>query len=325
MKSYGRRGAFGAVVIGIILCAAPALAAPSAQISFPGFVGVQMRRGPQNHLIVQAQVNGKPATFLVDTGADISFFRADRAQQFALRPQGGEVQRRGRSFRVAAIGNFSIGGASFGPTEVALVSASQFRGTAPGRGIPDGVIGLDLLKRRDAIINCRTRQLFLKTDPASRLDLQGITRPMGFTRISLDVTRRGAFTVPVRVRGRAGRLLVDTGAFVTGLDDDALRALGVSTRPSGLTTRGFDGEIRPFELAQIDDLKIAGVPIAPQTFAVMDLYGKKKPLRTFTGLNRIEYYAQRSPAEQILGVLGNELLDQRNAIIDIGGMSLFLK
>lgn len=57
----------------------------------------------------------------------------------------------------------------------------------------------------------------------------------------------------------------------------------------------------------------------------MDLDGKKKQLRTYTGINRIEYYAPRSSAERIIGVLGNELLDQRRAIIDLDSKSLFLK
>ena len=307
------------------LAVASALAAPNPQLSFPGFVGVQMARGPQNHLVLQARVNAQPATFLVDTGADITFIRADRAQEFGAGRTGEEARRRGTSFALAAVQELSIGSVRVAGTTVALSDASQFRGTAPGGQSADGVIGMDLLRRHSAVINCRTRQLFLKTDPARRLDLSAITRGLGFLKISLDRTRRGALAVPCTLRARPGRMLVDTGAFVTGFDDDVLRARGFTTRPSTLTTRGLDGQIRPVELAQIDDLKIAGIPIAPQTFAVIDLYGKQKGLRTYTGLGRVELYATRAPAEQIVGVLGNDLLDQRRAIIDVGNMSLYLK
>jgi hypothetical protein len=166
-------------LIGIMLCAAAALAVPSAQISFPGL----RRRADAARTAEPPDRAGagerKPATFWW-TLALISASSARTARNSSASARRVEkFSGAGARFGVAAIGNFSIGGASFGPTEVALVSASQFRGTAPGRGIPDGVIGLDLLKRRDAIINCRTRQLFLKTDPASRLDLQAITRRWG--------------------------------------------------------------------------------------------------------------------------------------------------
>jgi len=310
----------------LLVCVAAGRATPAAQSDPSGYTGVQMTRGPQNHLLLQMRVNGRPATFLLDTGADLSFFRADRAAAFGIGLTEAQTFRKGRSFPLGSINDLAAGSANLGATDVALSDASQFRGTAAGpQQTVDGVIGLDLLRRHKALINCHTRQLFLRTDPNRRLNLPATTRALGFVRIPLDENRRGALTVPCSLRGRPARLIVDTGAFVTGLDDDALRFFSLTTRASNLTTRGFDGQIRPVRLAQIDDLKIGGVAIAPQTFAVMDLYGKKKPLRTHTGLRRLEIYAERSPAERILGLLGNELLDQRRGIIDLDSMSLFLK
>ncbi len=203
-----------------------------------------------------------------------------------------------------------------------------------GGGVPgqlgkaaDGLLGLDLLRRFGAVINCRTREVFFKTDPSARLGLATTTRAMGFAQIPIMKEARGNLTVPCTMRGRAGRLVLDTGSFVTALDDHAVRSVNLATRPSPLTARGLDGRIRTIELADMDDLKIGALRIAPQPLAVMDLFGKNKPRRTFTGINRIEYYAQRHepPGERLLGLLGNELLDQRHAIIDLGSMSLFLK
>lgn len=298
---------------------------PAQAGALNGYEVIPLTRGPQNHLLVAAQVNSRPATFLVDTGADLTFIRRDRAQAFGIAAEASEVRRRGRSFPLGKVGSLSVGPAQLGSTKVALADASQFRGTAPGQRAADGVLGLDVLRRHAAIINCHTRQLFLKTRRGARLQLAAVTAGSGFTRIALDQTRRGGITVPCTIRGRRGRLLVDTGAFVTGFDDDGLRGRGIATRPSALTTRGIDGEVRPVQLADISDLTIGSIRIAPQTFAVIDLYGKKKPLRTYTGVGRIEFY-QPFPAEQrIVGVLGNELLDQHRGIIDFGAMTLFMK
>lgn len=50
-------------------------------------------------------------------------------------------------------------------------------------------------------------------------------------------------------------------------------------------------------------------------------------MRPFTGINRIERYAEREFAagDRVFGLLDNELLDQRRAIIDLKSMSLFVK
>ncbi|HSH39113.1 MAG TPA: retropepsin-like aspartic protease, partial [Chthoniobacterales bacterium] len=71
------------------------LAAQPERLGNPAYDLVQMTRGPQNHLLVSAQVNGRPAMFLVDTGADVSFIRRDRAQAFGIAAEETEVRRRG--------------------------------------------------------------------------------------------------------------------------------------------------------------------------------------------------------------------------------------
>jgi predicted aspartyl protease len=314
------------LLIGILVVNVGLVGHATAQPNLPGYAAVQMTRGPQNHLIMAARVNGQPVRLLVDTGADISFLRRDRAAALGVTPTGETIRRRGRTFPLATINDFGVADASLGGTTVGLSDAAQLRGTAPGPGgAVDGLIGLDLLRRHNAVINCRTRQLFLKVSPGPLLDIAKATAGLGFTRVALDDLRRRDLTVPVTIQGRPGRLVVDTGAFVTGLDDDTMRAFGVPMRPTALTTRGLDGKVRPVALADIQEFRIGSVAIEPQPFAVMDLYGKRKPLRTHTGLGRLEFYGPRNPRERVLGLLGNELLDQRRAIIDLGSGSLFLK
>ena len=294
----------------------------------PGYAVVPLTRGSQNHLLASGAINGRPATLLIDTGAEVSFLQAERAQSFRVTPTGTEVPVGSRRFPLATAGDLRLGAVSLGPATFSLYRAAQLGGPVPARGgeSADGIIGRDVLRRHRAVINCRARQLHLARDPSQRFDVAATARAQGFTAIPIEETRRG-LTVPCSVAGRPGRLLLDTGAFLTGFDDDAARLLGLSGEPSAARARNFEGRIRPLQLVQVNDFRIGSIVIPPQKFVVGDLFTRRKPLRTYTGMNRIEFYAPRQNArgDRIYGLLGNELLDIHQAIIDLGTMTLFMK
>ncbi|MDQ6623823.1 MAG: aspartyl protease family protein [Verrucomicrobiota bacterium] len=321
----------GLVGIGLLMVASLAVARPNEREPPAGATPVQLTRGPQNHLLIPATVNGHPASFLLDTGVDLNFLEADRAKGFGVATGGAELASGGRLFPRGSIAQLRLGNLSLGKSEVALYNPAQFRGPVPGRGgkAADGIIGLELLRSYGAVINCRTQQLFFQSDPARPLDLSATTKALGFTRIPIQKSARGFLSVPCNINGRNGALVIDTGAFVTVFNQAALRALDLKEAPSGLKARTAAGLVRPLELAQLDNLRIGGVAIAPQRFAVMDLFAAQKPLRTYTPgvVNRIEYYDARDFKARldIWGLLGSELLYQHQAVIDLQGMNLFLK
>ena len=313
------------VILLLVLGARRDAVAQSTKLN--GYEAVPLTRGPQNHLVTPGSVNGRPASFLIDTGAESSFLQAERAQSFGVALTGMEARTGKRSFPVGVADELRLGGRNLGAARFSIYRAAQLGGPLPGlRGrAADGLIGRDVLQRHRAVINCRSRQLFLRSAAAPRLNLAAITRAQGFTAIPIEETRRG-LTIPCSIAGRAGRLVLDTGAFLTGFDDDAARLLGLSGEPSAATARSFEGRVRPLQLVQVNDLKIGGVTIPPQKFVVTDLF-TRKPLRTYTGLNRVEFYAPRQSArgDRILGLLGSELLDLHQAIIDLDSMTLFMK
>lgn len=317
------------VLLACLLVAAGPTNAAEKREALSGYDAMQMSRGPENHLLLHARINGNPATLLIDTGADISFLRADRGQQFGVRLLDETVRTGGKAFPVGEVSDFQAGDVHLGKFRFALYQRSEIGGAVPGEAASaaDGLIGLDLLRRHRAVINCHSRQLFFKKEGAGGLDLASATRARGFRKVPLIAYRHDFLAVPCHLTGRLGQMILDTGAFVTALADDAVRAFTIKTIPSRLTARGFDGTVRPVQLAQVNDLRIGGVAIAPQTFAVIDLFDSRKQVRTFTGINRIERYSQKefAPGDRIFGLLGNELLDQRRAIIDLESMSLFLK
>ncbi len=290
---------------------------------------IALERGPQNHLLVAASVNGHPATFLLDTGEDNFYLQTDRAKAFGVAVLPRKLRSGGNWFDAGEIATLRLGGLTFSQLETALYDPGQFHGPVPGKGgkPADGIIGLQFLRRCQAIINCRTQQLYLQRDATAPVDLDAATRSLGFTRIPLTRNAEGILTVPCRIKGRPGQLALDTGAFVTVFDENELHDFKFAESASNLTARTPSGRVRPLRLAQFDDLRIGNVPIAPQKFAIMDLFAPIKPVRTYLGINNIQVYDERlvRTKRDVWGLLGSELLFERSAIIDLGAMALYIK
>lgn len=309
-----------------------AVASPAAErkhLAAADYSVAQISRGAKNYLILHAQVNGKASAFLIDTGSDVSFLRADRASHLELRALDKTVRTAGRAFPAGTVANLQIGQKHFQNIEFAVLPPSEIervrRNTTPGK--TDGILGLDFLRRYVAVINCHTLQIFFKTDAMQHLDLTRTTKALGFTRVPIIPYQHDFLTVPSHLNGRLGRMILDTAAFVTVLADDVVREFGISEEPSRLTSHGLDGRVRPIELAEVKDLRIGSVAIAPQRFAVIDLFDSRKPARTHAALSGLQVEPERRlhPGEPIFGLLGDELLDQHQGIIDLESMSLFLK
>lgn len=282
-------------------------------------------------MLIPVHVNGHPAIFLLDTGIEISFLHAQRAREFGVAHVGRRTESGGRSFPIGAADNLSAGSSSLGRVEVALFDPAQFHGPLPGKGgkAADGILGLDLLRRFGAVINCRTQQMFLRSETTRGLDLTATTSALGFDRIPLSTTTRGFVSVPCSIANRPGSLYIDTGSYITIFDRGNARALQLQETPSTLRARTAGGREATLNLARVENFRIGGIAIEPQRFAVMDLFPDRKPLRVYTpGLvTRFEYYDARAmkARRDIWGLLGSELLYQHSAIIDLANMVLYLK
>jgi predicted aspartyl protease len=318
----------GLIGFALLILAASVSAAAKEQ-PLAGHGAVQLVRGPENHLLVPASVNGHPASFLLDTGENLTFLQNDRATALGAQNLGRQTHVGALWFSLGQIDRLGLGTVMLSAVEVALYDPAQFRGPVPGRGgkAADGIIGLGLLQRHGALINCRTQQLFIQSDTATRLDLAATTGGLGFTRIPITPSGQGQLTVPCSIGNISGRLVIDTGAPVTIFDANGVRDLNWKKEATAKPARTASGRIRPVALSELNGLRIGGLPIAAQKFAIIDLFDPKKPLRVFTGINRLVGYDARIPRSKhdVLGLLGSELLYQRSAIIDLSSMSLYLK
>jgi predicted aspartyl protease len=277
-----------------------------------GYKTVRVQYGPLNKMIMSVNINGQPAKLLVDTGSNQTILNADAAQSFGIAPaQRGLryihfTQVNGEQLPVGFAQSLTAGSMNFGGNPITLRHAipSDNRNAQV-----DGVLGLDILFRHKAVINCRTRLVFFKIDQGTRMDLSAVASSEKFTRVPLQREENDALTALCSIQGRPAQMLVDTGGGLTTFNESFLKALALASEPTRVSARFLSGAKQRMNAAAIDDLKIGEFKVPQKKFAVTAL----------------PPFALRQGATNIAGILGLDTLYECHAIVDLDSMNLFLK
>jgi predicted aspartyl protease len=327
LNAAGRISASPTAVMAVLLLAFAPLSVPGAAknrsaMRLPGYKAVPVHYRPLNKMIMSVRINAQPANLLVDTGASQIILDKDVAESAGVKPfqralnqvrfsvpsqvftMGNEIN--GELLPVGLAQNITAGTMNLGSSSVALRNSSHF-GT--GTDHLDGVLGLDVLLRHKAVINCRTKLVFFKVDQGRQTSPSSIASSDKFTRIGIQREENGALTVPCSIRGQPARLLVDTGAFVTALHEPFVKSLGLVPEPTRISAQFGSGASKRVSAAKINDLSIGGFKAPPEKFGVASLPN----------------FALQQGSSRIAGILGMDTLYVCHAIIDLDGMSLFLK
>jgi len=298
-----------ACLVPLSISAAPKNRSP---MQVPGYRAVRVHYGPMNKMIMSVRINDQPANLLVDTGSNQLILDAEAAELFGVRPSPRgllyirSTKIEGQSLPVAFVQNMSAGGMNFGSSLVTLRRSSH---ADAANAAFDGVLGLDILFRHKALINCRTKLVFFKVDQARQINLGSVAASEKFTRVPIQREETGALTVPCSIRGQPTRLLVDTGAFVTILHEGFVKSLGLVAEPTRISAQFGHGVSKKINAAKINDLSIGRFKAPPEKFGVAPL----------------PQFALQQGSSKIAGILGMDTLYIYHAIIDLDGMSLFLK
>jgi len=277
-----------------------------------GYKAVRVYYSPLKNMIMSARINGQRANLLVDTGSNQVILAAAAAESFGVQPsQRGlgyiRVTRiNGQLLPVGLAQSLIAGGMNFGS---ALVTLGDSNHSDTGGTRVDGVLGLDLLTKHKAVINCRTKLVFFKVDQTRQLDLSSIASAEKFTKIPLRREENGALTVPCLIRGQAARLLVDTGAFITIFHEAFLKSVGIPVETTRVSAHFARGTSRKVSAGRINDLKIGDFKTPPAKF----------------GVTALPNFTLVQGSAKICGILGMDTLYNCHGIIDLDNMNLFLK
>ena len=315
--------------------AAPGLAAPQphftsghrrpivvnrdAQPRYPQFQALPLERSGQNHLLVRAFINGKPALLGVDSGAPVSAIALNRVGHFglaAVRPGSGVPARlriNGRYNAVAVARSFRLGSLNLldEPLVAIDLSGSSKAARMMDEEAIDGILGADILFPTHAVLDCRAQVLILKIDPDAQGGVPGMDYS-GFSGIPIQVTPGDNLYVDGTVNGRRARLMVDTGAFGTLLHQRFVRRMKIPLRDTPYTSAGVNLKQRGVQMATISRMSIGSVQVRTKEVGVIDL----------EGLIRNGLLDGQPP---VAGLLGSEILQDHNGIIDFRTKTLYLR
>ena len=294
----------------------------ASPMHLPGYKAVPVYYEPLNKMIMPVRINGQPSKLLVDTGATQVILNRDAAELAGVKPLqrslgqvrflvpnqvftlGSEIN--GQILPVGFAQDISASGMNFGSRPVALRDSIH---SDTGAGRVDGVLGLDILLRHKAIINCRSRLVFFKVDRGHRINLGSIAASEKFACVPIQREENGALTVLCSIRGQPVRLLIDTGAFVTALHEPFVKSLGLVPEPTRISAQFGRGPWKRLSAAKINDLRIGAFKAPPEKF----------------GVGPLPQFALQQGNSRIAGILGMDTLYICHAIIDLDGMNLFLK
>lgn len=317
-------------ILGLLLCGFSFLTHPPAAVAAQppkqarpalerllkqlGFGVIPLERGEGNQPYVEAQLGDKRRRLGVDTGCSITTLDKSIAKSFkTLRQLGAELQDPNLGVlddpSVVLIDVLELGPARFlnQPARVMALNLVY----------EQGILGCDFLLRHFCVIDCADRRLYVR-GVELKADAQDILErslaQSGYRCVRLSPTSALALTCDAKINDVPVKLLLDTGASFTVLDDKPAVRCGLRWAETDTRIRG---------VGKIGSTRILAAK--PKSF---ELDGVEMPLRGLN-LGGAEMEAWRigekeSPLGTVDGLLGADLLNVSGALIDFPHRKLWL-
>jgi predicted aspartyl protease len=309
-----------AAILAAAFLALPAMAAPARRgPSNAGallYEALPLIRSSQNHLLVRAEINGKPALLGVDTGAPVSAIALKRRAYFGLAPITGKSAIPSRlsingAFNTVAIArNLRLGSLNLVDEPMVLVDLGGLRRSTKGDEI-DGILGADVLFPTKALLDCQRQILILKINPSVPGTVPGFDF-RGFRGIPIHVSDGYNLYVDGTVNGTKAKLMVDTGAFATLLHSRFVRRMRIPLRDTPFSSSGVNLKQRGVQIATISRFSIGSMDMRSNDVGVINLEG-------------LIHGGLLDASPPVAGLLGSEILRRYHGIIDFGTKTLYLK
>src|SRR5436309_762939 len=224
----------------------------------PQFEALPLIRSRQNHLLVRAYINGRPAWLGVDSGAPVSAIASHRREHFHLTgiPSSSKLPARlqinGGFNNVAIVHNFALGNLNL--IDEPVVTVNLRSSTRAARLLEeqeiDGILGADILFPTKAVLDCQRGLLVLKMYPELPGHAPGFDY-RGYSAVPIQVSEGFNLYVNAAINGAPAKLMVDTGAFATLLHHSFVRRMRIPMRETPYSSAAVNLKQRGVNIARI--------------------------------------------------------------------------
>ena len=309
-----------------LLTCATGVVAYSALVSFPSLKasepaqsgpGVGLSRSTGNHLFVSVRVNHRPAWFAVDTGAALSIVDSNKAKDLGLARSSGvvevpnQIEVNNRVVPVAVVDSLYVGSENLGSGPVALINLKDFRARLRGSGnrvSMDGILGLDILQRYNAVIDCHNQRIFLETPGTNPRVIVQYAKKNRYKAIPMRITHSGALEIVGQLGFNRYSFVADTGGFATLLPLRVARQNGIPVIGTTVNAKGIHSKERPVGVTIAQQFSLGGYSLGPVIIGVTALPEGPDDLRYPFG-----------------GLIGEDFFFEHGGIIDVGNQTLYFR
>jgi predicted aspartyl protease len=304
----------------------------SGFLSGQGLVGVKLERRFGNHLFVPVSINNKRAALVIDTGAPVTLIDKNSAGTFGLKVENTTINvgrvfgTRWERYGVSVARSIALGNCVVTNVPVALADTSDMNPDAPAPAIGthittvnrsphlSGLLGAREMSKFGMIIDCARQMLYINPNgpsaPVSQ-KLASFLSDRGFTRIPMRRNSTHHLEVPTTLNGHPTRMIVDTGAAVTTVDRMIASQAGVSISGTRFVEDAGEGRVERLGTGDIRELTIGDFTIPKASVSVVNVSDSM--------------LHSKSAEESNSGLIGAEYLAWNFAVIDVGGMALYLR
>ena len=134
-----------------------------------GFTKIKLKLTKTNHFELRASINGVKGRFILDTGASNSCVGIDRVDDFKLKVEDSDIKAAGAGAtemktQLSKKNSIKIGKWKQKKTSLVLFSLVHVNTALMNHNAKpvDGIIGADILKKADAVIDYKNKYLYLK-------------------------------------------------------------------------------------------------------------------------------------------------------------------
>jgi predicted aspartyl protease len=280
--------------------AGPPPAALKTFLEREGFGGSPLQRRFGNHLFVNTLMSGRRTALMIDTGCPFTLL--DRASARKIGLNVGETKSYvvgvlgdAQHYGVGKVAALAMGNCTFQNVPVRVADESDLNEYA--RPHLDGLFGAHEMAKFGMIVDCTRQMIYANPRGSSAATTQKLAQFLGsrgFTRIPMHFNPENHLEIDATINGHPTRLIVDTGSFVTVLSSPAALTFGTALSPQ-LSAHGQG-------IGHVHQLALGSLVVSNAEVMVGNV-------AKFVGT----------------GLLGEEYLSWNFAVVDVGGMNLYLR